>query len=139
MSTFLDPRFKFKFKFLKNDMENTIKNWILHLLSTDDNEVYSGYTSSSCAEGQEDQSESKTASLSNLFDELASNKPTVTNRNLEQVEAELNLKTATASTTEIQEAQSKLKRSKSLIHKCTKELYHYVVLSLLARGDDPFQ
>lgn len=35
VSTFLDPRFKFK----KNDMENTIKNWILHLLSTDDNEA----------------------------------------------------------------------------------------------------
>ena len=137
VSTFLDPRFKFKFQ--KNDMENTIKNWILHLLSTDDNEAYLGYTSSSCAEGQEDQSESKTVSLSSLFDELASNKPTVTNPKLEPVEAELNLKTATASTTEIQEAQSKLKRSKSLIHKCTKELDHYVALPLLARGDDPFQ
>ena len=60
-------------------MENTIKNWILHLLSIDDNEAYSGYTSSSFAEGQEDQNESKTVSLSSLFDELASNKPTVTN------------------------------------------------------------
>ena len=120
-------------------MENTIKNWILHLLFTDDNEAYSGYTSSSSAEGQEDQSESKTVSISSLFDELASNKPTVTNPNLEQVEVELNLETATASTIEIQEAQSKLKRSKSLIYKCTKELDHYVALSLLARGDDPFQ
>ena len=99
VSTFLDLRFKFKFP--KNDMENTIKNWILHLLSTDDNEAYSGYTSSSSAEGQEDQSESKTVSLSSLFDELASNKPTVTNPNFEQVEAELNLETATASRTEI--------------------------------------
>ena len=85
-------------------MEITIKNWILHLLSTDDNEADSGYTCSSSAEGQVDQSESKTVSLSSLFDELASNKPTVTNPNLEQVEAELNLETATASTTEIQEA-----------------------------------
>ena len=72
-------------------MEITIKNWILHLLSTDDNEADSGYTSSSSAEGQVDQRESKTISLSSLFDELASNKPTVTNRNLEQVEAELNV------------------------------------------------
>ena len=112
-------------------MENTIRNWILHLLlSTDDNEAYSGYTSSSSVEGQEDQSESKTISLSSLFDELASNKPTVTNPNLEQVEAELNLETTTASTTEMQEAQSKFKRSKSLIH--------YVALPLLARGDDLF-
>ena len=103
VSTFLDSRFKFKIK--KNDMENTIKNWILHLvLSTDDNEAYSGYTSSSSAEGQEDQSESKTVSLSSLFDELVSNKPTVTNPKLEPVEAELNLETATASTTETQEA-----------------------------------
>ena len=116
------------------------RNWILHLLlSTDDNEAYSEYTCSSSAEGQEDQSESKTESFSSLFDELASNKPTVTNPNLEQVEAELNLEIATASTTEIQEAQSKLKRSKSLIHKCTKELDHYVALPLRARGDDPFQ
>ena len=73
-------------------------------------------------------------SLSSLFDELASNKPTVTNPNIEQVEAELNLETATASTTEIQEAHSKLKRSKSLIHKCTKELDHYVALPLITRG-----
>ena len=87
-------------------MKNTIKNWILHLLSTDDNEADSGYTSSSSAKGQVDQSESKTVSLSSLFDELASNKPTVTNPNIEQVEAELNLETATASTTEIREAQS---------------------------------
>ena len=138
VSTFRDPRFKFKFQ--KNDMENTIKHWILHLLlSTDDNGAYSGYTSSSSAEGQEDQSESKTLSLSSLFDELASNKPTVTNPNLELVEAELNLATATASTTEIQEAKSKLKMSKSLIHKCTKELDHYVALPLLTRSDDPFQ
>ena len=86
-------------------MENTIKNWILYLpRSTNDNEAYSGYTCSSSAEGQEDQIESKTLSLSSLFDELASNKPRVTNPNLEQVEAELNLETATASTTEIQEA-----------------------------------
>lgn len=138
LSTFLDPRFKFKFQ--KNDMENTIKNWILHLLlSTDDNEAEAGYTSSSSNEGQEDQSENKTVSLSSLFDELASNKPTVTNPNLEQVEAELNLETSTTSTTEILEAHPKLKRSKSLIHKCTKELDHYVSLPLLARGDDPFQ
>ena len=35
----------------------------LHLLlSTDDNEAYSGYTSSISAEGQEDQNESKTTS-----------------------------------------------------------------------------
>ena len=51
----------------------------------------------------------------------------------------VHLETATASTTEIQEAQSKLKRIKSLIHKCTKELDHCVALRLLARGDDPFQ
>ena len=119
-------------------MENTIKNWILHLLFTDDNEAYSGYTSSSSAEGQEEQSESKTIPLSSLFDELASNKLTVTNPNLEPVEAELNLETAIASTTEIQEAQSKLKRSKSLIHKCTKEHDHYIALPLFA-SDDPFQ
>ena len=130
------PRSKIKFQ--KNHIENSIKNWILHLLSTGDNEADSGYTCSSSAEGQENQSESKTVSLSSLFDELASNKPTVTNRNLEQVEAELNMETATASTTEIQEAESKLKRSKSLIHKCTKELDHYVTLARLARGDDPF-
>ena len=92
-------------------MKNTIKNWILHLLSTDDNEAYSGYPSSS-AEGQEDQSESKTVSLSSLFDELTSNKPTVTTPNLEQVEAELNLETATTSTSDIREAQSKLEKSK---------------------------
>ena len=87
-------------------MKNTIKNWILHLLSTDDNEAYS----SSSAEGQVDQRESKTVTLSNLFEGLASNKPTVTNPNLKQVEAELSLETVTASTTEIRESQSKLKK-----------------------------
>ena len=116
-------------------MENTIKNWILYLLSTDCNETYSRYFSSSSAKGQEDQSESKTVSLSSLFDVLASNKPTVTNPNLE---AELNLEIAIASTTNIQEAQSKLKRSKSIIHRCTKELDHYVALPLLARHRRPY-
>ena len=136
VSTFLDPRFKFKF----NDMENTIKNWILHLLlSTDDIVAYLRYTCLSSAEGQENQSENKTVSLSSLFDELASNKPTVTNTNLEQIETELNLETAIASKTDIREAQSKFRRSITLIHKCTKELDHYVALPLLARGDDPFQ
>ena len=60
------PRFKFRFK-KKNDIENTIRNWILHLLSSDDKEAYSGYTCSSSAEGQEDQSERKTVSLSSLM------------------------------------------------------------------------
>ena len=79
MSTFLDPILKFKFK-KKKWHGITIRNWILHVLSTDDNKAYS-----------------------------------------------------------IQEAQSKLKRSKSLIHKCTKGLDHYVALPLPVRGDDPFQ
>ena len=88
-------------------MENYIKRWILHLiLSTDDNKVYSGYTSSSSVKDQENESESKTVTLSSLFDELASNNPTVRNPNLEQVKAELNLETSTASRREIQEAQS---------------------------------
>lgn len=143
LSTFLDPRFKFKFQ--KNDMENSIKNWILDLLlSADGNETEAGYASSGSTEDQGDQSENKAVSLSSLFDELASNKSTEINLNLEQEETTLNLEMETANVTpstaekEIQ-AHHKLKRNKSFIRKCTKELDHYVALPLLARSDDPFQ
>lgn len=118
-------------------MENA-KNWILHLVSNDDNKASSaGNTFSISVGGQEDQSEIKTVSLSSLLDELDSNKPTLTNQNLGQAKAELNLKTAT--TMEIKESQSNSKRSKFLMVTCTKELGHYVALQLLARGDDLFQ
>ena len=79
VSIFLDPKFKFKFQ--RNDMGNTIKNgfYIYFLLKQNQDTLLEALLRVKKIKVK------VKLSFSSLFDELASNKPTVRNRNLEQV------------------------------------------------------